>query len=235
MSLPDFIEIYPGALTPAACAALIARFEASPRVAPGHVGDQLVPEVKRSRDITISLAPEWRDAEEQLNRAMFAGLLSYLRKYPYLLLSPLAIRYVDPKNGEERRLRADDVDGMDEASLVQLVEYALRPGPINLQHYQDGIGGFPSWHCEQSPGDARAEQLHRALLWTIYLNEGFDAGETEFLYQDRRIAPSTGALLIAPTAFTHTHRGNVPRGGDKYIATSWILYKRFETMNGTRQ
>ena len=61
------------------------------------------------------------------------------------------------------------------------------------------------------------------MLWTIYLNGGFRGGETEFLYQNRRIAPKTGSLLIAPTAFTHTHRGNMPKGEDKYIATSWIL------------
>jgi hypothetical protein len=37
-----------------------------------------------------------------------------------------------------------------------------------------------------------------------------------------------GSVLIAPTAFTHTHRGNSPSGGDKYIATSWILFNRAE-------
>ena len=35
-------------------------------------------------------------------------------------------------------------------------------------------------------------------------------------------------MLIAPTAFTHTHRGNMPKRGDKYIATSWILFQRSE-------
>ena len=44
----------------------------------------------------------------------------------------------------------------------------------------------------------------------------------------RKIVPRTGSLLIAPAAFTHTHRGNVPKGGDKYIATSWVLFQRAE-------
>ena len=43
----------------------------------------------------------------------------------------------------------------------------------------------------------------------------------------------TGDLLIAPTAFTHTHRGNRPEGGDKFIATSWILFQRAETLFAT--
>jgi hypothetical protein len=36
--------------------------------------------------------------------------------------------------------------------------------------------------------------------------------------------------LIAPTAFTHTHRGNTPRGNDKFIATSWTLFQRAEVL-----
>lgn len=67
-------------------------------------------------------------------------------------------------------------------------------------------------------------------MWTIYLNDGFDEGETEFLFQQRKVVPRTGSLLVAPTAFTHTHRGNRPHGGDKFIATSWILFKRAEVL-----
>ncbi len=44
--------------------------------------------------------------------------------------------------------------------------------------------------------------------------------------------PKTGSLLIAPSAFTHTHRGNTPASGDKYIATSWILFQRAEKLYG---
>jgi hypothetical protein len=235
MAKTDFIETFPGALAPEACAALVAKFEASAQARAGTVGDKVVPEMKRSRDISITGKAEWREAEELLNRAMFAGLLAYLRKYPYLLLSPLTFQYVDPDTQQPRRMRADDIDRMDDETLTGLVLHALRPGGINLQHYHDGSGGFPAWHCEQSPGDPRAEQLHRALLWTIYLNDGFEAGETEFLYQEHKVVPRTGTLLLAPTAFTHTHRGNVPLGRDKYIATSWVLYRRFEHMIGNSQ
>ena len=52
----------------------------------------------------------------------------------------------------------------------------------------------------------------------------------EFLFQRRKVAPRVGDLLIAPTAFTHTHRGNRPQGGDKFIATSWILFQPAEKL-----
>jgi len=40
-------------------------------------------------------------------------------------------------------------------------------------------------------------------------------------------------VLIAPAFFTHTHRGNRPQGGDKYIATSWILFQQAERLFGS--
>jgi hypothetical protein len=119
---------------------------------------------------------------------------------------------------------------MDEATLAEILSAVWRPGAINLQRYTANEGGYPYWHCEVYPKDASCETLHRVLLWTVYLNEDFEAGETEFLYQQRKIRPRTGNLLIAPTSFTHTHRGNRPLGGDKLIATSWLLFQRAEVL-----
>lgn len=232
MDSADFIELIPNALSPAACAALVTRFEASGQDQPGRVGAGVMPELKDSRDIQISGKPEWSDAEAALNEAMFAGLLAYIRRYPYALIAPLMLQRPDPTGGAPRRMQASDFDALDDRTLGEIVRAVLRPGTINLQRYSAGRGGYPYWHCELYPKQANAETLHRTLLWTIYLNEGFGAGETEFLHQRRKIVPQTGALLIAPTAFTHTHRGNTPLSGDKYIATSWVLFQRAEVLFG---
>jgi len=233
MATADFIELYEGALSREACAALVARFEASGQDQPGRVGGGVLPELKHSRDIAISGKPEWRDAESQLNTAMLAGLLRYLRRYRYALLAPVMLQVADPAGGAPRRLAEADFEGMPDAQLAALAQHVFRPGPINLQRYRADEGGYPYWHCELYPKDASAETLHRTLLWTVYLNDGFEAGETEFLYQQRLVRPQAGALLLAPAAFTHTHRGNRPRGGDKYIATSWVLFQRAEALYPT--
>ena len=60
--------------------------------------------------------------------------------------------------------------------------------------------------------------------------DDFDEGETEFMYQQRKVTPKVGSLLIAPAGFTHTHRGNQPKRGNKYIATSWILFQPAEQL-----
>lgn len=227
----DFIEVYDDALDRAQCAALVERFQRSGDSHPGRVGGGVHVDLKDSRDITISGRADWRDAEAALNTAVFKGVLGYLRRYPYALIAPLMLE-VAGEGDARHRLTAERLRALDDAALSPVVQTVLRPAPINLQRYSAGRGGYPYWHCELYPRDPRAETLHRHLLWTIYLNDGFEEGETEFLHQRRRIVPKTGSLLIAPAAFTHTHRGNRPLGGDKFIATSWVLFQRAETLFG---
>ena len=228
ISPPDFIEVYENALPAEDCARLVEKFERGAHV-PGRVGGGVIPELKDSRDIHISGKPEWRASEAALNAAVLRGMLRYLRTYRYALIAPFMLQ-VPGADGAHRRLTAEDFDALDDAALGALIRNVLRPGGINLQRYTADSGGYPYWHCELYPKADNGETLHRVVLWTIYLNDGFREGETEFLYQNRRIAPKTGSLLIAPTAFTHTHRGNMPKGGDKYIATSWILFNRAEQL-----
>jgi len=229
LSAADFIEVYAAALDAGICGALIERFEASGEATRGATGGGVDLALKDSWDIHISGRPQWADAERALNAAMMSGLMRYLRQYPYTLLAPLSLRMPDAA-GAPLQLDAQRLAELPDHLLQALIRKTLRPGTINLQKYLADQGGYPYWHCELYPkaNDGAGETLHRTLLWTIYLNDDFAAGETEFLHQQRKIAPRTGSLLIAPTAFTHTHRGNMPNGGNKYIATSWVLFQRAE-------
>ncbi|HBK45623.1 MAG TPA: 2OG-Fe(II) oxygenase [Xanthomonadaceae bacterium] len=231
MDNPDFIEIYDEVVSRQDCAAIIDQLRGSDQLHPGEVGSGVFPELKHSRDLRIAGRPEWREVDQRLQQAVFGGLLAYLRRYPQALISPLMLQ-VSEADGQSRRLSAEHLSGMDPGALADLARTCLRPGAINLQWYKAGEGGYPYWHCELYPRDASAETLHRHLLWTLYLNDDFEQGETEFLFQRRKARPRTGSLLIAPTAFTHTHRGNRPLGGDKFIATSWILFQPAHKLYG---
>ena len=107
-----------------------------------------------------------------------------------------------------------------------LVEYceiftSLNNSPIRstrqkLQKTKKG-GGYHVWHHEQADIDS----AQRILVWTMYLNDVEEGGETEFLYQSKRIKARKGKICIFPAGFTHVHRGNPPLSGDKYILTGW--------------
>jgi len=87
---------------------------------------------------------------------------------------------------------------------------------MRIQKTEPGEG-YHAWHYE-SDGHERA---NRVTAWMIYLNDNYTGGETEFLYQHKRVEPEQGKLLIWPAAYTHVHRGNPPLEGTKYILTGW--------------
>ena len=70
------------------------------------------------------------------------------------------------------------------------------------------------------------ETATRRFVVQAYLNTIKEGGETEFLYQNKRIKAVQGTLLIFPAGYTHVHRGNPPIGQDKYILTSWGMLQQ---------
>lgn len=104
-----------------------------------------------------------------------------------------------------------------------LMDGNIRATAMKMQRTDPG-GGYHVWHGEQGNG----EHADRVLVYMLYLNtlEPKDGGETEFLYQRKRIRPTANTVLLWPAAFTHAHRGNVVLGEQsKYIVTGWFYYE----------
>lgn len=90
-------------------------------------------------------------------------------------------------------------------------------GKIKIQKTCPGEG-YHVWHCEQGT----IATSSRVMLVILYLNDVDQGGETEFLYQQKRVESRKGTLMICPGSYTHTHRGNPPLSGDKYIMNTWV-------------
>jgi 2-oxoglutarate-Fe(II)-dependent oxygenase superfamily protein len=233
---PDFIEVYDDALDAAACRKLVERFEASRFARRGETGGGVDVSVKDSWDISLHEHPGWSDAQQLLNNVVLVGFKRYLRRYAHMALATSRLQVPAAGGAPPVTLDAERLAQASDDLLNKVVMHLFRPGTINLQKYLADKGSYPYWHCELHPSpEDQGESLHRVVLWTLYLNDKFSAGETEFFYQRRKIVPKTGSLLIAPTAFTHTHRGNMPKGGDKYIATGWVLFQRRASASGAPQ
>ena len=78
-------------------------------------------------------------------------------------------------------------------------------------------GGYHIWHHEHS-----FIMPYRLLAWHLIIEAPAEGGETEFIFQQRRIPPAVGQLTIWPAGFTHKHRGNPPLKGQKTYLTGWF-------------
>jgi len=77
------------------------------------------------------------------------------------------------------------------------------------------------WHIDGGSHEFSQRQL--VALW--YLNDvPGPGGETEFLFQDVKIKPEQGKLVLFPPFWTHEHRAVTLRQGVKYIATTWVVF-----------
>ena len=80
--------------------------------------------------------------------------------------------------------------------------------------------GYHVWHIEHGKG---FDNEARALVFSVYLNDVKEGGETEFLHFSKRVKPKAGRIVIWPASFPYLHRGNPPLSGEKYLLTSWLL------------
>lgn len=89
-----------------------------------------------------------------------------------------------------------------------------------IQRYNPGE--YYHWHIDGGSHDFSMRQL--VALW--YLNDVPEGhgGETEFLYQDMKVTPEAGKLILFPPFWTHEHRACTLNEGVKYIATTWVVF-----------
>jgi len=90
---------------------------------------------------------------------------------------------------------------------------------LQLQKYSaDQNMGYPAPHVEASG----PEVSHRVLAGLIYLNT-INTGGTVFPYQDTKVPPTAGSIVLFPAGYTHLHWGEYALQ-DKYIITTWLEF-----------
>lgn len=127
--------------------------------------------------------------------------------------SPIGSRYVD----ELQKVLQRYIIKYPASDLVD--KYSIEA--MNIQKYNPN-GGYKAWHTERSGGFKPGGLRH--LVFMTYLNDVFDEGETEFLYQKYKVKPRKGLTVIWPADWTHTHRGVPSKTETKYIVTGWYAF-----------
>ena len=104
--------------------------------------------------------------------------------------------------------------------------YPIRSGKnvvtecMQIQKYEKNVGKYV-YH-----NDFNADfnnNRYRVLTFLWYLNDIDDGGETEF-FNDFRIKPKAGKLILFPASWTFPHKGRIPISDNKYIITGWLWH-----------
>ena len=231
----NFIGVFPNALSDHACSEIIEKFESFPQVQTrGQIGGGVDESKKQSTDCCISDYKEWTETNQLLFNVTLQHLVQYVDRFPHLVCGALAPT-IQLADGNVAEVSTEIWPTLPAEQKQQVVLHLYRPGYLNLQKYEQGTGGYHHWHSEIYPKESNCETLHRVLLFMFFLNTVNEGGETSFFYQDVKVKPQGGTMVIAPAGFTHTHKGNVPISSDKYIVTSWILFQRAEQIYGTQK
>ena len=223
----NFIIEFQDALTPHYCDELMQKFESSTKHHAGRTGAGVDKAKKDSVDLSLSSLAEWDEDCKHINGVIAKATAHYAQMFPLFLTGAISPSVRDPNMGELKSIDHTDVAKLSLPQVGEIVGKMFRCDDINMQRYTKGKGGYHHWHSEQYPHPTDSEQrpLHRVLLWLIYLNDVAEGGETEFLYQEAKIKPKQGSLVLAPCGFTHSHRGAIPVSNDKYVLASWVMYQ----------
>lgn len=205
VSHEDFIGIYENALHPDVCEKIIQHFEELLSLQDSYQLKYIQPR-KDSSIIKKDLA---LDVQIPVMREMLGNTGQAVRTMLCTGADPVFNKVIYKTLRDAFFMYRDAYDTMAHLPLM----------PIYNKVQKTEIGeGFHAWHSERDGGTYNS----RYLAYTIYLNDVEEGGETEFLYQHKRLKSNTGTICIFPANFTHTHRGNPPLSNTKYIMTGWF-------------
>lgn len=199
MKLSDFVIIKERVFSDEFCDELISLFEKYPHYCfEGHSGGGLNTDIKKTTDLNLFDKP---DLMEEYGYKVFEGFNRVVEE----LLEDLPF-----KNKFEPL----------EQVFTQETEYTT----CQLQKYEKEIGHYNSYHFET---DSYAT-TPRLFVFILYLNDVYEGGETELLYEKMLIKPKKGSVVCHPAGFPFVHKGHIPISDDKYILTTWLEYSNID-------
>jgi prolyl 4-hydroxylase len=92
-------------------------------------------------------------------------------------------------------------------------------GDLVMKRYRAGTNERFQVHF-----DALHNFANRYLVLLWYLNDVAEGGETRFPQLDFGVEARTGRLLMFPPYWMYQHEGAIPRSGDKYILSTYLLF-----------
>jgi len=211
--LDRYIYINENSLSTDLCDEIITKFEEQQEnKGPGKTFGGIQPKIKDTTDYQIEENnPKWSRIRDALIVELVNNIQIYVSKLDRPMYHSQAedIRDVNhiPKKYNFKELNAND----------------LFFETIMVQKYKSNTGRYV-YHNDFSSESKK--NRYRVLTYIYYLNDVEEGGETQF-WDNYKIKPQKGKLVLFPASWTYPHSGLMPISHDKYIITGWI----YETGN----
>lgn len=170
---------------------------------------------------------ERNSSEWGLTRQQSENIEKHKKEDLHMFLNGKNINFCDFENNSTFDIYWDGLQKCFEMycdDFTILKTHRLSCNNIKIQKTEKG-GGYHLWHSEQAHGQGNNS---RGITYMLYMNSlpNESCGETEFLYQQKRLQPKQNTMVIWPAAYTHVHRGNAVYGDiAKYVSTGWFYYE----------
>ena len=217
--MTDHIKEYKNSLSPEFCQHLIDLFENEPGKKKSltrkdyNQNGYFRKDVKNSMQYNIILSTEkndnWLKIEKHLHEELQKKLSLYITELK------TSNKYVGFGSFIDNNLLTVEGFGF------TFLRYIQNDGYYNI--HQDGD---VNWKHGAS----------RVITFIWYLNDVSEGGETEF-WENYKVKPETGKLLLFPATWSYTHKGCIPITNDKYIIAGHLsmrdknIYDKIVTMD----
>lgn len=192
----NFIYQNEQSLCPELCKQIIDMYEIEENRYDGLTLGGVEKTIKDTTDFIIPKQNEkWCKIEKILYEELHKNVLIYLKQH-------------NSKNYTEEFNHGHD------SSLLS--HSHLEANYFMIQKYDKNKGKYiyhDDFHC--------VENKYRAITFLWYLNDIHEGGETEF-WDNYKIKPTCGKLILFPSFWTYPHRGLMPISDNKYIITNWL-------------
>lgn len=192
--MDQFVKIIPNSLSKSLCSTIIELYHEDPFKHYGVCGDGDVHKnIKKSIDSQIDTSERWRRVRNALGKELQYQLKTYFKD-----IESLNTSVWEPCLRSINKLECET---------------------FQIQRYQKQEGRFV-YHTDNDTNINNNKARTRIITYLWYLNDVEEGGET-VVFDNIKIKPEAGKLLLFPASWMFPHKGNVPISNDKYIVTGW--------------
>jgi len=189
----ELIKIYDNVLESSFCNNIIEKFNTSKHQYKGTTGAGYNKDIKLTTDLAISRLTE--DPEWlNIDNIINEKLNKYLIKY------------------------TNDIKSLNKQYAFS--NMVFQDTGFLMQKYNKNEGFF-SYHTDTDSFYENNCTYQRHIVYLFYINDVNEGGET-IIWNDVKIKPKCGRLLLFPSTWCYPHSGSMPISDNKYIITGWL-------------